>query len=408
MKRLLFFLLAFSLGSSLDQISWAAQNPNPPEFGMQIGFFYSSLRPHGEWIELESGFHVWRPLHTQHQWRPYLMGQWVWTDDYGWYWMSSEPFGWITYHYGRWYNDDYYGWVWMPDDVWGPAWVEWRYDDDYVGWAPLPPYASFSLNFGIRFSTPWVAPAHYWNFVHYNRFGSVIRYRDIASIEHTRRLIGTTRSDYRYDTNHDRVINRGVDRTIIERRGNVRISSAKVREVRDQSGERAIRTSGSRRMERIDIYRPTRDEMQRNTGHIEAKRGERALSIDMNKIERSHREPSQERTKVEQLRTSQQQSDRTIQRETQQQESQHNVQRQEQQRSNKPRVQEHKSQQNRREMRRELIQRYERKQNLSSPATHEAQQQRMERQKGNLQREHSVRTPSERRSSRGSEKRRGE
>jgi len=27
----------------------------------------------------------------------------------------------------------------MPDDVWGPAWVEWRYDDEYIGWAPLRP-----------------------------------------------------------------------------------------------------------------------------------------------------------------------------------------------------------------------------------------------------------------------------
>jgi hypothetical protein len=398
MKRILFFLLAFSLGSSLDQISWTAPNPNPPEFGMQIGFFYSSLRPHGEWIELEPGFHVWRPFHIQHQWRPYLMGQWVWTDDFGWYWMSSEPFGWITYHYGRWYNDDFYGWVWMPDDVWGPAWVEWRYDDDYVGWAPLPPYASFSLNFGIRFSTHWAAPAHYWNFIHYNRFGSVIRYRDIASLEHTRRLIGTTRSDYRYDTNHDRVINRGIDRTIIERRGNVRISSAEVREVRDQSGERAIRTGGNRRMERIEVYRPTRDELQRNTGRIEAKRGERALSIDMNKIERSRVESSQERSQREQPR------ERTIQRESQQQEKQQNIQREEQRRENKPRVQQQKPQQKRREMRRELIQRYERKQNLSSPAAREAQQQRMERQKGNMQREHSVRTPSERRSSRNNDK----
>jgi hypothetical protein len=373
MKKILLLFTLFSVASTLNQKSLAAQNPNPPDFGMQVGFFYSSLAPHGEWIEVESGFRVWRPFHVPHQWRPYLMGQWVWTDDYGWYWVSSEPFGWITYHYGRWYYDDYYGWVWMPDNVWGPAWVEWRYDNDYVGWAPLPPYASFSFNFGIRFSTRWAAPVHYWNFVRYHCFGAIIRYRDIASVEHTRRLIRTTRTGSQYEVNHDRIINRGVDRTIIEQRGKVRISRADVREVREQSGERMTRTGGNNRTERIEIFRPTQDEMQNGKERIEARRGERNLSIDMNRITRPQiesRATDNKRQSNNNVRSDERQREKGIQSESSQQG---------QSRESKPQINEQKSRRERQEMRRELIQRHDNKQNSSPPVNRETKQQQVER-----------------------------
>jgi hypothetical protein len=408
MKRILFFFSIVSVIGTLNQKSWAASNPI--DFGVNVGFFYSSLSPHGEWIEIESGFHVWRPLHIESYWRPYLLGRWVWTD-YGWYWMSNEPFGWITYHYGRWYDDDYYGWVWMPDDVWGPAWVEWRYDDNYIGWAPLPPYATFSVSFGMRFTTHWAAPMHYWNFVRYHRFGTNIRYRDIASVEHTRRLMGTTRTGSQYEVNHDRIVNRGVDRAIIERRGNLRISRAEVRDTHEQSGERIIRSNDNRRTERIEIYRPARNEMQYSTERIEARRGDRPLSIDIKKIERPHvesRTPSEERSHREQARTETQQPERSIQSKAQQQEQrrEHTVQREERPREYTPRVQEQKSQQNRKEMRRELIQRYERKQNPSPPKTRETSQKRIERPRQSSPSAHPNRSMSEKRSSRSSDKRR--
>ncbi len=361
MKRIFILFFVFSAGSLFNQKSWTALNPNPSDLSMQVGFFYSSLSPYGEWIEIESGLRVWRPLHIHNQWRPYLLGRWVWTD-YGWYWMSNEPFGWITYHYGRWYNDGYYGWVWMPDDVWGPAWVEWRYNDDYIGWAPLPPYATFNVSLGMRFTTHWVAPVHYWNFVRYHRFGTVIRYRDIASVEYAERLIHTTRTDSRYEVNHDRIINRGVDRAIIERRGNVRISRTEVRDVHEQSGERMIRSDGDRRIECIEIYRPTRDEMHQGIKRIEVRRGNRALSIDMKKIERS--------------------------------------------RKYTPRVQEQKSQQDRKEMRHELIKRYRRKYNPSPPTTLGGPQKRRERHRESSPRTHPNGSALEKRSNRSGDKRR--
>jgi hypothetical protein len=384
MKRMIFLFIILGFASAFNK-STVLSNPASPGFGMHFGFFYSSLSPHGEWIEVESGFQVWRPHRIPHQWRPYLIGQWVWTD-YGWYWMSNEPFGWVTYHYGRWYYDDYYGWVWVPDDVWGPAWVEWRYDNDYIGWAPLPPYATFSVSIGIHFTNHWVASARYWNFVRYRHFGGVLRYRDTAPESHARRLIRTTRSGYRYETSNNRIINHGVDRTIIERRGRVQIQRVAVQEERKQSGERLVRSNNNRNIERIEIYRPTRDEMQRNVERTNVRRSDRALSIDMNKIERQ--------------RTEQRQPDRVNRREPQKEVRQEReVQRQEPPKESKPRVQQQKQQSDQREKRKELLQRHENKQN-PSPPVHQERKQKIERQRQKMSNAPSNRSTPERQTTR--------
>jgi hypothetical protein len=291
--------------------------------------------------------------------------------------MSNEPFGWITYHYGRWYYDNYYGWVWMPDDVWAPAWVEWRYDDDYIGWAPLPPYASFHMTFGIRFTTHWRAPANYWNIIRYNRFGTVIRYRDTAPEEYARRLIHAGRAGSLYGVDHERIINRGLDRAIIERRGNVRFNRMEVREIREHSGERITRSNDNQSIEHIEVYRPTQDEMQRNADRIEARRGERNLSIDMKKVEQPRIEsrlPSNERLPRNETRTAERQREPGSQRETKQEE---------QSRDRTPQIEEQQSKRDRQEMRRELIQRHERKQNLSPPDVYKSHQQRKEQRREN-------------------------
>jgi hypothetical protein len=149
MKRI---TLLLSLGAALLFLI-PHETKTAPHFSLHdrsthFGFFYSSLQPHGEWIELEDGFYVWKPNHIRRSWRPYLLGRWEWTN-HGWYWMSHEPFGWVVFHYGRWYYDDYYGWVWIPGDEWAPAWVEWRYDSDYIGWAPLPPYTHLGGTFAL-------------------------------------------------------------------------------------------------------------------------------------------------------------------------------------------------------------------------------------------------------------------
>jgi len=104
--------------------------------------FQSALEPYGSW-QLHPRFgEVWAPYDLPPGWRPYTYGRWVYTEEWGWYWVSDEEeadWGWVTFHYGRWARDRRLGWFWVPGDEWGPAWVDWRRGDDYVGWAPLPP-----------------------------------------------------------------------------------------------------------------------------------------------------------------------------------------------------------------------------------------------------------------------------
>ena len=106
---------------------------------IDIDTFYDELGPYGEWVWHPRFGYVWLPEDVSPRWRPYTVGRWTYTDEYGWYWDSNEPFAWAVYHYGRWGYDEDYGWFWVPGDTWAPAWVQWRYSDDYVGWAPVGP-----------------------------------------------------------------------------------------------------------------------------------------------------------------------------------------------------------------------------------------------------------------------------
>ena len=106
---------------------------------IDIDTFYDELGPYGEWVWHPRYGYVWLPEDVSPRWRPYTVGRWTYTDEYGWYWDSNEPFAWAVYHYGRWAYDEDYGWFWVPGDTWAPAWVQWRYSDDYVGWAPIGP-----------------------------------------------------------------------------------------------------------------------------------------------------------------------------------------------------------------------------------------------------------------------------
>jgi hypothetical protein len=107
--------------------------------------FRTALEPHGRWQQHKRWGDVWIPANRPRDWRPYTVGRWVYTNDWGWYWASDDSeasWGWVAYHYGRWAYDDDLGWCWIPGDEWGPAWVQWRRsraDVEYVGWSPLPP-----------------------------------------------------------------------------------------------------------------------------------------------------------------------------------------------------------------------------------------------------------------------------
>ncbi|ODS01250.1 hypothetical protein AUC68_12890 [Methyloceanibacter methanicus] len=143
----------------------------------EIDQFYDALAPYGDWVAQPRYGYVWYPHAVDPDWRPFTVGNWVYTDDYGWYWDSPEPFAWAVYHYGRWGYDRDYGWYWVPGDTWSPAWVQWRYSDDYVGWAPEAPvtpigYGGYGAPYGGYYGNDWAYDGYGYDGYGYDGYGS--------------------------------------------------------------------------------------------------------------------------------------------------------------------------------------------------------------------------------------------
>jgi hypothetical protein len=196
----------FALLLTIIAIAGAGIIPRPAQAAVSFDFFYDTLDPYGNWIEVDEYGYCWQPGGVDDGWAPYTDGYWAFTDA-GWTWVSYEDWGPITYHYGRWVLIEDEGWCWVPDYEWAPAWVSWRSSDDYIGWAPLPPRARFSVTIG--FST-WV-DAEYdigprlYSFCSVRDFGSpalrpviVDRSRNVTIINKT---VNITNITVRRDTN---------------------------------------------------------------------------------------------------------------------------------------------------------------------------------------------------------------
>jgi len=134
----------------------AAAAPEAPANGAQpvtYNYFYNTLSPYGNWVQVEDYGWCWQPTVSvvDTSWQPYSdNGRWMYTDS-GWYWNSYYSWGWAPFHYGRWHRHSHHGWVWYPGTVWGPAWVTWRYYNGYCGWAPLPPACGYVSGFGLTY-----------------------------------------------------------------------------------------------------------------------------------------------------------------------------------------------------------------------------------------------------------------
>jgi len=115
-------------------------------FDISFNAFHDQLSNSGDWVYSDRWGEVWRPMQQDQDpnWRPYSVGHWVNTDEYGWTWVSEEgPWGDVVYHYGRWVNDPDAGWLWLTGYIWSPAWVAWRSAGPNVGWMPMPPDDAF-------------------------------------------------------------------------------------------------------------------------------------------------------------------------------------------------------------------------------------------------------------------------
>jgi hypothetical protein len=136
-----------------DEADALPPDPGAPEPGAEVDreVFVERLSPYGHWEFVPDYGQVWVPA-VASGWRPYWDGHWVLTE-WGWTFVSDDPWGWATYHYGRWGFTAGTGWFWVPGSVWAPAWVSWRYGAGYCAWAPLGPHG-----YVYGYSSPaWVA-----------------------------------------------------------------------------------------------------------------------------------------------------------------------------------------------------------------------------------------------------------
>ena len=155
----------------LFAFAFVAATPRRVDGAVQVSlsYFHETLAPHGRWVVAGTYGDVWAPS-VEAGWAPYVYGDWAYTD-FGWTWVSDDPWSDVTFHYGTWTWVDPYGWCWVPGLVWAPAWVTWAYTDDYVGWAPVPP--SFVLSASGYVGSPIVVAQTRYVFVPARQFVGV-------------------------------------------------------------------------------------------------------------------------------------------------------------------------------------------------------------------------------------------
>ena len=184
------------------------------DVSINFGTFYDRLANSGDWTNYQ-GAYVFVPRNMHAGWRPYTLGHWAFTSDYGWLWISDEPFGWATYHYGRWGNDARIGWYWIPGKRWAPAWVSWRRSNDNIVWAPLPPGVDDNLSVNISINA---IPDNYWIAVPARRFADTnLSLVIVTDDRERRRIVDQTQSAGNVIVRNNIVVNTAIDVTVVEK-----------------------------------------------------------------------------------------------------------------------------------------------------------------------------------------------
>jgi hypothetical protein len=225
MKKLVITTLFFAALA----VVFATQPANAQvSVSISIGGFYDELEPYGRWVDCRYG-ECWVPARVPRHWQPYSNGEWVYTE-YGWTWVSYDPWGDNPYHYGTWVWTNRWGWAWVPGTVWAPAWVTWTYNDDYVGWAPLPPSLAFGIS-GYSGRAIRMSPTQYV-FVPTNRFvGTNVSSVRIAP-ERSATIFQQTTPVTRFSVSGGIVRNDAIPVERIQRAARIQIPTRSIREVK--------------------------------------------------------------------------------------------------------------------------------------------------------------------------------
>jgi len=245
-----------------------AYGSSPAYASAGVGVYFDNLSAYGEWIDTDAYGMAWVPMGVAAGWRPYTVGHWAYTD-WGWMWVSADPWGWVPYHYGRWGYDASYGWVWVPGDVWAPAYVAWRYGDGWAGWAPLPPdvgwsgtvafsYTSYDIDSRIE-PTAWCfAPARALASSHLTPY--------IAPPGRSVTLLTRTREVTSYTVVNSHPVERGLRPEWIERDTGHRIQRYQVVDTPRPHGSSGAAFRG----QTIQVTRPTDQTVQAAKKHFKA------------------------------------------------------------------------------------------------------------------------------------------
>ncbi len=270
----------------------AAYNPEPqvvysapptvqyasPSPAVEYSYFYSSLAPYGTWVNVVDYGWCWQPTVAVIDvgWRPYWhRGRWLYSDA-GWYWHSDYSWGWAPFHYGRWFHHPRSGWCWRPGDVWGPAWVSWRYTDSHCGWAPLPPGAYYQHGHGFTYYGASVGIGfsfglHYdrWNFVPKHRFNHHEVWQHGIRPNERNDIYRRSTVVNNYTVVNNTIINKGMepDRLPGARRGEIRkVAIRDLPEGTERRGGAEIRPDRLRQEgSQTVVYRPRPQEIQRHS-----------------------------------------------------------------------------------------------------------------------------------------------
>jgi hypothetical protein len=223
------------------------------QVNISIGGFYDELEPYGRWVDCSYG-DCWVPARVSRGWQPYSNGEWVYTE-YGWTWVSSDPWGDTPYHYGTWVYTHRYGWAWVPGTVWAPAWVTWSYSNNYVGWAPLPPSIAFGSS-GYSGRAIRMQPSQYV-FVPTNRFvGSNVSSVRISS-QRSASIFSQTTPVTRFGVSGGIVRNMALPFETIQRATGAQIQTRNIRDARTAPRPVTEWMRGDRRQ--MSIVAPARD-----------------------------------------------------------------------------------------------------------------------------------------------------